>query len=76
MQAFRCDMCKKFYDSGESDGYKKNVIFNRQSLEVNIIIQNQQTNHRYDICEDCLGGIIKSIIIEDVAEDLKKEEEK
>ena len=73
--AFRCDFCKKFYD-GEESGYKKNVTFNKQSLEVNITVQNQQTNEQFDICEDCLGGIIKSIIIENVAEDLKKEEEK
>ena len=78
MQAFRCDFCKKFYEGGE-EGYKKNVTFNRQSLEVNITIQNQQSNQQYDICEDCLGGIIKSILIEEASEELdnlKKEEEK
>ena len=76
MQAFRCDFCKKFYEGGETGTYKKDITFNRKSLEVNITVQNQQTNEQFDICEDCLEGIIKSIIIENVAEDLKKEEEK
>ena len=74
MQAYKCDFCKKFYDGEEESGFKKDVIFNKKSLEVMITIQNQQSNEQYDICEDCMGGIMKTIIIEDVADDLKKEE--
>ena len=73
--AFKCDFCRKFYEGGE-EGYTKNVTFNRQSLEVKITVQNQQSNEQYDVCQDCLGGVLKSVIIEDVAENLKKEEEK
>ena len=74
--AFRCDFCRKFYEGGE-EGYTKNVTFDRKSLEVKITVQNQQTNEQFDICEDCLGGIIKSILIEEASKDLdelKKEE--
>ena len=70
--AFSCDFCHKLY-TGEETSSKKKIVFNKKSLEVIITVQDQQTNQQFDICENCMGGIIKAILREMVEDDLKKE---
>lgn len=47
MKAMKCDRCKKYYDTGISDGSEEALWFER------IILTDYKENANIDLCPDC-----------------------